>query len=119
MKVCQLVFCTIFFFSAPEYGQEIKVISSNSSFLLFEYSPTFFRYNYICLIEWKFIRLLIPGTYTLKDNSINKYSLPVKQVNVGIPSEFGNTISIVNSEYSYLQGILLPGEKTERRYKTL
>ncbi|MEW6655213.1 MAG: C25 family peptidase propeptide domain-containing protein, partial [Bacteroidota bacterium] len=55
-----------------------------------------------------FIRLNIPGTR--KENSYNA-GLPqkvVKQINIGVPSETGNTIQVISSSFTNLSGRYIP-----------
>lgn len=85
-------------------AQDIKILSSNSSSLVIEYRPIYSDTTYQVINGENFVSLKIPGT--IIENLLNKGETQrlVRELNVGVPSEFGNTIQILSSDYSILPG---------------
>ncbi|MCX7797321.1 MAG: type IX secretion system sortase PorU [Melioribacter sp.] len=93
-------------------AQDIKVLSSTSSSIIIEYSPliidtTIFYHN-----GERLVSLNIKGTFT--EYLENKINLPIREINIGVPSETGNTIQIISSEFSTLPGIYISKEQFYR-----
>lgn len=85
-------------------AQEIRVISSSNTNLVFEYNPIVLDKSELDFQNQQFVKIPVLNTYSSYDFESEKYQLPVKEVNVGVPSEFGSTISIINSEYDIVEG---------------
>jgi hypothetical protein len=85
-------------------AQDIKILSSNSSSLVLEYLPAYTDTTYHLINGENYISLKIPGTYIDNFLQTGRTQRLVREVNIGVPSEFGNTIQIIASEYSTLPG---------------
>ncbi|MBU1100991.1 MAG: type IX secretion system sortase PorU [Bacteroidetes bacterium] len=92
-------------------AQEIRVISSSNTSLVFEYNPILVDRSDSDSQNQKFVKVPVLNTYSSYDFDTETYRLPVKEVNVGVPSEFGTTISVINTEYDIIEGKLIPGEE--------
>lgn len=113
MKTKFSIIFLLFILNVCALAQDIRILSSNSSSFVFEYTPVITDTAYIFSNGEKFINLTIPQTYVENIFTENKIKLPVREINIGVPSEFGNTIQIVSSEYSLLQGIYKPSQQFE------
>ncbi len=85
--------------------KEITVVSSNYNSLIIEYTP---------LIDTSSIIIDYQKFYSIKLND-GKYptlpgvaSVPFKIFNVGVPSEIGNTIEVLQSTYKVISGMVIP-----------
>ncbi|MEJ5350504.1 MAG: type IX secretion system sortase PorU [Melioribacteraceae bacterium] len=114
MKTKFSIIFLLFILNVVINAQDIKVLSSNSNSIVFEYSPIILDTSFIYLNGEKFFTLTIPNTYIDFISKDESPKLPVRQVNIGVPSEFGNTIQIISSEYEEFPGIYLPKNLSER-----
>ena len=89
-------------------AQEIKVISSTSSSVVFEYTPLITDTMFVSHQNQNFVKLSISNIASQYDYSKDVFHLPQREVNIGVKQQFGNTVSIVSVETSTLNGILLP-----------
>jgi len=90
------------------YSQDLKILSSDANSILLEYKPVIkdtqnFTYNNL-----QFIKLSIPGTSVENSYQIGFPQKVVRQFNIGVPAETGNTIQVISSNYSNLTGKYLP-----------
>lgn len=86
------------------HAQDIKILSSSASSLVIEYRPDYSDTTYQIINGENYISLKIPGTFV--ENFFNKGETQrlVRELNIGVPSEFGNTIQILSSDFSILHG---------------
>lgn len=90
-------------------AQDIKILSSNESSIILEYTPSFNDTSAIYYNGERFITLSIPNTFV--EYSQGKINLPIREVNIGVPAETGNTIQIISSEFFTLPGIYISKEQ--------
>lgn len=96
------LFCVL---NTVAFSQDIRILSSSTSSLIFEYTPVISDTNFFQINNEKFINITIPHTYLSKlDQGIE---LPVREVNIGVPSEFGNSIKIISAEFTEFDGIYI------------
>lgn len=96
------------------YSQDLKVISSNQKFLILEYRPTIKDSITTNISGRKFTKFEIPGTRIENAKEFGMPQLQVKLFNVGVPSEFGNTIEIISSNFKLFNGEYLPNPKIQK-----
>lgn len=91
------------------YSQnDIRVIASDASALVFEYTPTYTDTSVVQIEGKEYRRVTFSGS-TLSDiNETGSAMLEQKIINVGVPGEFGTTIELLSSSYSEIPGHLLP-----------
>lgn len=94
----------LFILNLAASAQDIKIISSNPSNLVFEYRPIVSDTLFHIINGEKFVELKIPATFIENLFETGKTQIPVREINIGVPSEFGNTIQILSSDYSVLSG---------------
>lgn len=91
----------------------VNVISSDRNSILVEYLPGYSDTSLISINsgkdEFYKIGLNSGSVYELYKPGIP--AIPFEIINIGVPSEFGNTISILNTSYKELGGRLLPNPK--------
>lgn len=93
-----------FILNLDVYAQDIKILSSSPSTLVLEYRPLISDTNYHYINGEKYIEFKIPATFIENLLESGKTQIPVREINVGVPSEFGNTIQVLSADYSTLSG---------------
>lgn len=88
--------------------QDLKILSSNSNSLVVEFTPNYYDTSSITIGSDKYVKSLFKGGYIQNAELYGEPAVPVKFFNVGVPSEFGNTIQVLNSNYIELKGELIP-----------
>ncbi|MDP2036675.1 MAG: type IX secretion system sortase PorU [Ignavibacteria bacterium] len=89
-------------------AQDLKVLSSDAGSITLEYRLIVKDTINISHNGLSFIRLEIPG---LRDEKGWKAGLPqllVKQLNIGVQTETGNTIQVISSSFTSLSGRYIP-----------
>lgn len=89
-------------------AQDLKILSSSTSSIVIEYHPVYLDTISRSIQGEKYLQLDIAGTSIDNAAEFGQTQKPVKEINVGVPSEFGNTIQIISSEYSLLEGKYIP-----------
>ena len=102
---------TIFFLSIFAFPNEpVKIISSDFRSILIEFTPQYFETRDEIINNQKYLKIGFAFGY----NNSSKWGEPAVQeynFNIGVPSETGNTIEIVNSVYTELDGKIIPVPK--------
>ncbi len=107
----------IIFLFIPLYifpQSDIKVISSNSTSIIIEYTPEYLDTGIVVYNSENFRRAAIK--YGSASNNLP--GLPDQQVRallLGIPGEFGNTIKVISYTYKFLAGKLLPNSTPHKK----
>ena len=89
-------------------AQDIKVISSTASSIVIQYVPVFKDTVYTSSQGQQYVSFNIAGTYIENISTAGMPQIQVRSINIGVPTEFGNTIQILNADYSNFSGLLLP-----------
>ncbi len=117
MKAGFSIVIFLFLCAFASHAEEIKVISSTTTSIVFEYTPTITDTIFHNTPFGQGLKLSVLNLYTIRQHEEGKFSLPAREVNIGVPSEFGNSISILNSEFGILDGILIPNEVSDADLK--
>ena len=88
--------------------QDLKILSSNSNSLVVEFTPNYYDTSSIKIGNNRFIKGLFTGGYIINPENNGEPAISVKFLNIGVPSEFGNTLEVLNSDYIDLKGELIP-----------
>lgn len=89
-------------------AQDIKIISSSTSSIVVEYRPVYLDTISRSIQGEKYLELVISGAAVDNTDEAGQTQRPAKEINIGVPSEFGNTIQIISSDYSLLEGKYVP-----------
>ena len=96
-------------FSIPLYAQnDLKVISSDRNSILVEYSPVYSDTSIITIDDKQFTNVDLSGGVLANPSDWGNPAIQQRILNVGVPSETGNTIQIVSSSYSEIKGLISP-----------
>jgi hypothetical protein len=108
------VICSIIFLSLPALlfpKDGFKVISSDFNSILIEYTPTYNDSLELVINNIKYKQIELVGGNSSSDGDWGTPQIPEYIFNIGVPSEFGNTIEILNAQYKVLQGKIIPKPK--------
>ncbi|MBI5806921.1 MAG: type IX secretion system sortase PorU [Ignavibacteriales bacterium] len=95
-------------------AQEVKIISSDQNSITLEYRPIITDTINAKILGKDYVKFVVPGTLVENGKDFGMPQLPVKLINVGVPSEFGNTIQIISAKYKSISGNYLPNPKLEK-----
>ena len=99
---------TIFLLTAFVFPNEpIKIISSGFKSILIEFTPQYFETTEQIINNQKFLNIGFAFGYTNSDK-LGEPAVPGYSFNVGVPSETGNTIEVLNSVYTEIDGKVIP-----------
>ncbi len=111
-----IIFLLIFSIHAfPQ--QDIKIISSNRNSLVIEYTPTFSDTSNISINGQNYINLELRFGFVPNQTKWGEPAVPERIINIGVPSETGNTIQILNSSYKIISGSIAPKPKMVKKNK--
>jgi hypothetical protein len=92
----------------PVFPQDVKVISSDKSSIILEYLPDYKTPEVISINNKDYIKINIFSAGYNEASPAGSPLIPFKVLNIGVPSEFGNTIEVLSSTYKIIQGNLAP-----------
>lgn len=90
------------------YGQkDYKILSSSNSTLIVEYTPKYLDKSEKLINSSTYLNIdLFNGE--IENNVVGAPSIPVRVLNIGVPSEYGNTVSVISSKFDVVKGKLKP-----------
>lgn len=103
-----VILLVVYAFYLSVNAQDLRVLSSDASSIIFEYLPIIKDTLKINQNGLSFISLEVPGT---RNEAFAKTGLPqslIKEINIGVPSENGNTIQIISSSSTIISGRYIP-----------
>lgn len=89
-------------------SQDIKIISSNNSSIVIEYTPVVLDSSDITIDGLLYKNFKIKNAVYENAENPGMPQIPVRIINIGVPSEFGNTIQIMNSSFTAISGNVIP-----------
>ena len=98
------LFLYIYTFAQKDY----KVLSSSKNALVIEYQPVFNNKSEVILQNSKYLNIeLLYGIDGL-NSEVGMPNLPMRIFSVGVPSEFGNNIRVISSNFQKVTGKIKP-----------
>ncbi len=105
----KFLFFYIVLFSFPLFGQnDLQVITSNRNELIIQYTPGYSDTSIIKITNQNFIKVGLRYGIVPHPEDWGMPEVPERIISVGVPSETGNTIQILSSEYKTLNGNISP-----------
>jgi len=89
-------------------GEDVKIISSTSSSITIEYSPNYLDTSKTTFDNSTFTTISFKHAVGISESSIGKLNIPFRNLAVGVPSEFGNTLQVIRTEHSFIDGKIAP-----------
>ncbi|NLT52581.1 MAG: type IX secretion system sortase PorU [Ignavibacteria bacterium] len=102
------IFIILFFISSFSFSQDIKIISSDQSRIVIQYIPESTDTLNLKGIRDNFVRLVFSGTSIDNAGETGMPEIPVKILNLGVPSEYGSQIKIISEKRSQINGMPAP-----------
>jgi len=87
---------------------DVKVISSSPLGLTFEYTPKYFELEKIEIDGKEYLNIPFQAEMGLSGKLINKIFLSYRNISIGVPSEFGNTLQVISTQHSVIKGKIAP-----------
>jgi len=88
--------------------EDIRIISSNQSSITLEYSPIYSEIRKEQIDGAEYLSIPFDGALGYSDNLIGKIFLMHRNVQIGVPSEFGNTVQVLSTQHTILKGKIAP-----------
>ncbi|MFH1198339.1 MAG: type IX secretion system sortase PorU [bacterium] len=104
----------LFFIVTFSFGQDIKIISSTSSSIVIEYKATITDSSSVLIDNQLYKRFSILNGFTDPALVAGNPETPIREVCVGVPSEYGNTIQILETDSYSIDGRLTPVPEYQR-----
>src|SRR3972149_20491 len=102
-------------FAVTLYSQsDYRIISSDRNTLIVEYTPNYSDSLIIPINNFNYRDAGLVYGYYQDQSEWGNPAVPVRLLNVGVPSEFGNTIEILSSSFKEISGKLLPIPKPSK-----
>ena len=99
----------IFIFTIPLFSQkDLRVISSNSNSIVLEFTPEYNKFTEQEINNQKYLNITFAFSSEETTNNFGSPDIPIRELNLGVPSEFGNTIQILSSAYKEIDGKITP-----------
>jgi len=95
-------------------AQDIKVLSSDLNSIIFEYNPIYGDTTLILSQGQQFVKVKLLGGFVENFSKSGSPQVQVRALNIGVPSEYGNTIQVINSTFSSINGKYLPNPQLEK-----
>ena len=87
---------------------DVKVISSTSSSIVFEYIPKYSPVLYSEINGAKYANINFDRSFGFSEESIGKIDLLYRSISLGVPSEFGNTLQVLTTQHTIIKGKIYP-----------
>ncbi len=108
-----LLICAI-----PAFPQhDTKIISSDRNSLVIEYTPSYSDTSLVNINGQNYINLKLRFGSIPNPEKWGDPAVPERVLNVGVPSETGNTIQVINSSYKIVSGSIAPKPKLVKNGK--
>lgn len=106
-KIKNIIIVILFSYSLL-YSQDLKVISQDNDGITIQYILHITDTSLVSINNKDFLRIDILNGQFPEDFDFGSPAIPSRFDNIGVPSEFGNTISIINSTYYEINGEPIP-----------
>lgn len=104
-----IIFITSVIFSCVSFSQQdIKILSSNQNYIIFEYRPQYSDTSIIKINGQDFRNVDLNFGYIDDLLAVGVPSVPERRLVIGVPTEFGNSIKILSSSFKELSGSVAP-----------
>lgn len=113
-KFSILYFLFLCLFLSAQTQQDIKIISSNSNSILIEYSPVYTNTSHTTLDGVKYYSIDLLNGVFYPDEGKGIPAVPLRSLNIGVPSEFGNTIQVLDAQYEVINETIVPAPISEK-----
>jgi len=103
-----IVILTLLFANFVSANQDIRIISSDQSGFTFEYSPNYFEIRKDLVDGIEYLSIPFDGAMGYSDDLVGKIFLMHRNIQIGVPSEFGNTLQVISTQHKIVKGKIAP-----------
>ncbi|MFH1198338.1 MAG: type IX secretion system sortase PorU [bacterium] len=121
MKCRLSIMIFLFLYLSVSFAQDIKILSSSASSIVFEYKPILTDSSEILIDSQLYKKIFLFNGFYESSMLPGRPAIPVREINIGVPSETGNTVQILSADSYLISGKLLPVpelQKNEKGYST-
>lgn len=104
----KIILILSFLFSISILAQDVRIVASNSNELVFKYSPSFRGVDTISVNGNQFISVSFKDADNENPFEFGSPKILFKKIPIGVPKETGNTIEILDYNFSEVNGNLIP-----------
>jgi hypothetical protein len=104
-----IIFFAFTFLLFPQ--EDYRIISSDYNSIVFEYTPHYLDTSYTKIDNQEYFEIVLNSGYLDNPDDWGTPSIPERRFNIGVPAEFGNTITLLNTTYIEKSGRILPKPK--------
>jgi peptidase C25-like protein/flagellar hook capping protein FlgD len=108
------VIVVLFLFTDSFAQKDYKILSSSNNFLVVEYTPQYLDQSEITLNNSEYKNIDLFSGVDASESAIGSPIIPRRVLNVGVQSEFGNSIKILSSDYKTISGKIKPKPNVRR-----
>ncbi|RKY97413.1 MAG: hypothetical protein DRQ13_04710, partial [Ignavibacteriae bacterium] len=104
-----IIFFAFSFLIFPQ--EDYRIISSDHNSIVVEYTPHYLDTTYRKINNEQYFEVVLKSGYLDNPYDWGTPSIPERRFNIGVPAEFGNTITVLNTAYIEKSGRILPKPK--------
>jgi len=98
--------------AVPVFPQsDFKVLSSDFKSITIEYTPNYSDTSFVTINNQKFFKVNVSDGFIADTLKWGMPEVPTVNLNIGVPSEYGNTVQVISSSFNIINGSLLPKPK--------
>jgi Peptidase family C25/Propeptide_C25/FlgD Ig-like domain len=102
------IIVSLFLYSHNFAQKDYNILSSSNNSLIIEYKPVYLKKSEVSIQNNNYINIdLLNGSNGI-NNGIGSPIIPIRVLSVGVPSELGNSIRIISSDYKTIKGKIKP-----------
>ncbi|MCB9209968.1 MAG: type IX secretion system sortase PorU [Ignavibacteriales bacterium] len=109
-----LIIVFLFLFIDLAAKEDYKILSSTKSSIIVEYRPVYTNNSEITISGNKYFNIELLNGYYQSDSQVGAPEIPTRIFDIGVPSEFGNNIKVINSDYQTITGKIKPIPNVEK-----
>ena len=94
---------------------EVRIISSDRNSITIEYSPVYLDSSIVTIGNVSYLYINFEGGIIPESEDWGMPSIPSAVLNIGVPSEYGNTIEILGSSSKIIDGLIVPRPEPFKR----
>ncbi|MCP5062126.1 MAG: type IX secretion system sortase PorU, partial [Ignavibacteriae bacterium] len=98
----------LFLYSAVAAQKDFKILSSTESQLIVEYNPIYADNSIISSNSTEYLNLSILNGTVSSEEQIGIPQIQFRKFNIGVPDEFGTNIKVLSSEFTSIDGKIIP-----------
>jgi hypothetical protein len=114
MKLKFSIIFLFLFLKVTLLAQDVRILTSDVSSITLEYKPTLKDTVIIKGPDRSFVKIDVAGTSIENSSKFGIPQQPIKIINIGVPSDQGNTIQVLSSEFSVFNGLYIPNPYLEK-----